>query len=91
MSSSHGLPELPNASESVRGILNQILPMDYTDIRMRKLGKRKDSPSLSSSRPLCVEFKSPEAVKNILKNKSRFSGLCTITGDKTRMQTSDTR
>ena len=80
--------ELPNAtpdlarghdSDCVRSILNQIQPAEYADIRLQRLGK----PKGSSSRPLCDGLK---AVRNILRNKSRYSGPCKIADDKTLMQ-----
>lgn len=87
----HGLPEskntLPGLSrkddfDGVKTILTQIQPSDYADLRLHRLGK----PKGSSSRPLCVGLKSPEAVRNILINKSRYSEPCKIIDDKTPIQ-----
>ena len=87
----HGLPESPNSLpdlsrshdlEGVRSILGQIQSSDYSDLMLRRLGKRNDS----APRPLCVALNSSEAVINILRGKSRYSGPCNITDDKTRSQ-----
>ena len=87
----HGLPETPNTSpglpsridrEGVTSILSQIQPSDYADITLHRIGE----PKGSAPRPLCVGLKSSEVVINILRGKSRYSGPCKISDDKTMTQ-----
>ena len=87
----HGLPEsestAPDQSkkhdaEGVSEILASILPSENLLVKTRRLGKLKGG----SPRPLCVGLKSADSVKSILRNKSKYTGPCKITDDKTRTQ-----
>ena len=87
----HGLPESSNSSldlarsrdlDGVKFILDKIQTSDYTNLTVRKLGKRGGP----TPRPLCAVLNSPEAVISILRGKSRYPGPCIITDEKTRTQ-----
>ena len=87
----HGLPESNNTSphlarrddsEGIMQIFNQILPSNYSELRLHRLRKVKGS----SPQPLCVSLKSTEDARVILRNKFRYQGPCKITDDKTAVQ-----
>lgn len=86
-----GLPEPENPSaeisraadaEEALTIVRRICPGVTQVQRTHRLGKSKGS----ASRTLCIRLDSPEAVKQILRNKHRYKGPYKISEDRTQRQ-----
>lgn len=74
----------PKDAEAVRVVLTQIHPSDYDGIRTRRIGR----PNGASPRPLCLSLGSAVLVKEVLRNKSSYSGPLKFADDKTPLQRS---
>ena len=60
----------PTDIEQVKHLLNEVLDIDLTRVSAKCIGK----PSVSSSRPLVVQFTSHSEVMEVIRNKSKLPG-----------------